>query len=295
MTTNSDPIDSNTNQNSIASDNQNVLNFVAIGFAILFFCILPVIAVGAFGFIVYRNYSTEIQAPNFTEVFEPSPTQNQIPESDLTGELLLPADEQTKLWIIASTGILTIENRDSFTEFKSNIPLEIQKNLLDEWWGITDEESAIGTMEWLLYEGQRSEIEYVKDLLSKEEVDYNKEYLYPNGERISEFNISLTNNSLMDKDMSAWDLVRVIQIARWSLNAGYISEDTALRFSYYSAINLQRKYDSWEEMGNIYILGRQYWSEKTANTSSSLNVLTNPQNGVWAKLDWNTELKGIAE
>jgi len=56
--------------------------------------------------------------------------------------------------------------------------------------------------------------------------------------------------------VAAWDYGRCGFVARYSANAGYLSEDEAWAFMKGAATNASRVYSSWHEYMAAYILGR---------------------------------------
>lgn len=94
----------------------------------------------------------------------------------------------------------------------------------------------------------------------------------------------------------SWDLGRCPAMIRNAYSLSWISEDEAWRWLHRISIELQKSYQSWEQAGTAYIVGRLFWakgglSESTCNDyfARLKKILVNP-NHAWNTLDWNTDL-----
>ncbi|MCL1917045.1 MAG: DUF1266 domain-containing protein [Peptococcaceae bacterium] len=57
-------------------------------------------------------------------------------------------------------------------------------------------------------------------------------------------------------DPSAWDMGRIVNVARWSYESGYISEAQAWEYIFFAEKECASRYANWEEFGKAYIIGR---------------------------------------
>jgi hypothetical protein len=66
------------------------------------------------------------------------------------------------------------------------------------------------------------------------------------------------------------------------------------------AHKIQTVFDSWEDLGNNYLLGRQFWSKAYADRGNpALEVqfkkLLSDPSSVWHKLQWKLDLQQTAQ
>jgi hypothetical protein len=64
-----------------------------------------------------------------------------------------------------------------------------------------------------------------------------------------------------------WDYCRYIMLCRWGYMVGFLTEDEVWRRIMPAARTLQGGFGSWAELGQDYLVGREFWSrEETART-----------------------------
>lgn len=105
-------------------------------------------------------------------------------------------------------------------------------------------------------------------------------------------------NDLMSIDFLAWDLVRVIMLARAGAAAGYLSAEEALDITFVASRGLQERFSSWEELGSHFLRGRWYWASESGSAEAESNqhdqhrqrVLTTSANSPWKVVPWSTSI-----
>ncbi len=60
-------------------------------------------------------------------------------------------------------------------------------------------------------------------------------------------------------DIQAWDLARVVAVARMAYTAGYLDADVAWDYLLRALPLAQRKYRNWRQFGDAYLTGWTYW------------------------------------
>ncbi|TDE98844.1 DUF1266 domain-containing protein [Occultella glacieicola] len=60
-------------------------------------------------------------------------------------------------------------------------------------------------------------------------------------------------------DLTAWDLVRTIMLARAGVGAGYLSEAEAIDTGWIAAAGLRASYRDWADLHDHFARGRWYW------------------------------------
>jgi hypothetical protein len=102
---------------------------------------------------------------------------------------------------------------------------------------------------------------------------------------------------LRSKSLYGWDYGRGISLCRWAYVAGFISEEEAWERIMPMALLLQERFDSWEDLGRNYLIGRQYWSyEETQKFGwefqDAVQRLLDMQSSPWNRYPWNMKLTG---
>ena len=98
-----------------------------------------------------------------------------------------------------------------------------------------------------------------------------------------------------DRGLCAWDLCRYINLVRWGYLIGFVSEKEAYSLMMPVAIKIQKKYSSWEQMNEEYLIGRRFWSYKEwkddiARTNRITKLLLTQKTSPWVTLPWKTKL-----
>jgi len=88
---------------------------------------------------------------------------------------------------------------------------------------------------------------------------------------------------------------RMEALCRWGYLVGHLSEDEAWSFILYAAGRVQGTFDSWEDLGRNYLIGREYWSHDETRAKGHLyreaylRLLRDP-GSPWTQLPWYTDL-----
>ena len=97
------------------------------------------------------------------------------------------------------------------------------------------------------------------------------------------------------KGLIGWDYARYVSLCRWGYVAGYLSEDEAWVRIMKAARLLQQTYGSWRELGENYLIGREFWSPAQTARNGQLyeatfqRLVSDPQSP-WVRLPWRTPL-----
>lgn len=212
-----------------------------------------------------------------------------------------PTDEQ-KRWALATTGVLTEYNQERHDILEgaafNEEELIRQKQLLSDWWGIDCREDLFFVLEWIEQVGHRKRFDemgqYMKTL------------------REEEFRAMLTELAEEDssswetvlrcwfwlgkKSLLGWDYCRYITLCRRGYYMGYLSENEAWRLIMPKARLLQDIFDSWKDLGENYLIGREFWSMERTKASgwyfheSYKKLLENPDSP-WNTIPWELDLE----
>ena len=86
-------------------------------------------------------------------------------------------------------------------------------------------------------------------------------------------------------DVTAWDMGRMVNVARYSYDLGYISESQAWEYIFFAEQESSSHYADWAAFGRAYIIGRALWGGKNLNlydAMSTVNKLKKDKKSPWA-------------
>lgn len=188
------------------------------------------------------------------------------------------ASTDTIRWFNASYAILTELNGLDYNIFAGTPVTDqmqaIQIRSLEEWWGVTDRESADETLAWALNEGHRADFkEFIESLkgtgMGDMEATERMDFLKMNYE-LSEEEAQLSAKyyemyeQYGDTAIDGWDYCRALNLVSFYYLAGYYTEQEALDKSLEIAQMVQPLFTSWEELVNSYLRGYEYWAEESS-------------------------------
>ena len=157
------------------------------------------------------------------------------------------------------------------------------KKSLGDMWGIHDGESAITTLEWLKNEGHSRE--YDEILLQRfhggrggsHECDGERAFDLEAAVMLDDSLKMLTEKQALDTanfvTTKAWDLGRMVNVARWCYGYGFITEEMAWRYVFHAYNEASSIYENWSEFGKAYIVGRAMWDGPTVATEVTIECV----------------------
>lgn len=155
---------------------------------------------------------------------------------------------------------------------------------MEEWWGVTDLESARETLRTLLT-GRHGPL-FVQ-LCAQAEAMGSRALSDPNP-RVR-FVASL-GGDVPPQGALAWDLGRVVSLTRSTYSAGYMEEAEAWRWIEEAGEKARTAFGSWREWGPSWVVGHRFWSagsedEDTA-LQSRLDLLLRDPSSRWNRTPW---------
>ncbi len=184
-------------------------------------------------------------------------------------------------------------------------------------WDASDRESALDVLQWLKNTGHRQiydnnrklmdhyawyEMEdrikaHVPELLNAQNDDEAEELIYKSlsfyfnmkhASRIyQEDNVF---ESQYPETICAWDYGRLVNVACWCVDCGYIDEDEAWEYIEFAYQEVKKTYNSWSEFAHSYLFGRHVWNiEDIGNDTMKdiVHVLLNNPESPWVKSPLN--------
>jgi hypothetical protein len=211
-----------------------------------------------------------------------------------------------RAWALATTAIL-FEINGHRHDLLSGTPAtpdgqESGKQELSRWWGVNNHDELLEMLNWLQFEGHRSEFEElgrrVDDL---SDAEFRSTIIAANSNPQAQNQLDITrryHRRLGQKGILAWDLVRYIALCRWGNLAGYLSDTEAWDHIMPAARRLQLTFDSWQELQSDFLVGREFWSlQQTDNNGPRFQAiyerLLQEPDSPWNANRWATDL-GVA-
>ena len=212
-----------------------------------------------------------------------------------------PRIEQ-KQWALATTGILTECNHEYHDVLAGVEPtpenISKHRTLLSEYWGIKCREDLLFVLEWIEQVGHRKRFDQMGQYMrtvNEEEFKVMLKQL-PEEDESSWDAVRKYWSILGRKSLLGWDFCRYIHLCRKGCLLGYLSENEAWRLIVPKARILQQTFDSWKDLGENYLIGREFWSLARTKASGWFyyqafkNLLENPDSP-WNTIPWNLDLE----
>jgi hypothetical protein len=221
--------------------------------------------------------------------------------------LLFAELTKAQLWAISLTGIMTELNSSYRNSLNAEAMDESGRNIwltvLRRDWGITTREQLLETLDSLENGGHAASFREIQQIIS--EVNsvstesatravlsrYNWDQT-----KLNRFNYIWNNwYQYHNRTIKAWDLGRSISLCRWGYSVGFIAEEEAWKKIFHLASLIQPLYNSWEEYGYDYYMGRIFWASGFREEESYLDrtepVYRKLLDSYWGWLDWHIDLE----
>ena len=209
---------------------------------------------------------------------------------------------EQKSWALATSAILFERNRESH-ELLAGAPrtdghIQRTRELLSEWWGVRSRADLLGTLQWLGTSGHRADFERLGaalDRLPPQQVDRAGALGLPAelGHQVAV--VQRHHKALGGKSILGWDLSRYVALCRWGYAADFLTEEEAWRCIMPAARALQSHFTSWRDLGENYLIGREFWSRSETRQSGDLyraayQTLISYPGSPWNRNPWGLKL-----
>lgn len=214
---------------------------------------------------------------------------NRAETSELTEE---------QLRLLALGAPILVYNGERVNTIACESELETVRNTLESWWDVTDHDSTFHIAKWLLDEGYHADADNLLQSLGSEGL----KHLLANGaedenetaEEVRLIMLTMLENEYcteenLPKSALAWDLVRMVNLARWSHLCDYISEEEMWQIMQAASDAAHEHFASWEEYGLSFIFGRGVWHgnpEDSETASEIVSVLLEKDGSPWKQSTW---------
>jgi hypothetical protein len=218
----------------------------------------------------------------------------------------IPVQTPDRAWALATTALIFEFNRNHLDTL-TGVPatpdsMENERKQLMQGWNIGSQADLLKTLHWLQFQGHRAEFIQlglrVAPLTDTQFADVRAQ-LSGNLEALNQLDIVRQHyQALGVKSILAWDLIRYIALCRWGALTGYITDTEAWSFIMPAALNLQRTFDSWDDLQTNYLIGREFWSLQQTQRSGArfqamYKKLSEDPNSPWRTIAWKTPLRAM--
>ena len=208
-------------------------------------------------------------------------------------------------WMINAGAILADENQMPNNELHAFDPCNHDKvnsviRVLSKDWGVVNIDGLMAIVKNFLKNkgGNNSSFCDARNYWSRfpsQQAFYSMQHY--GDDQQSDIHLALTHgHSVGPAGILSYDLARCVPMLRNAYSLSWISEEEMWKHLKIISIKLQQSYQSWEQAGIAYIVGRLFWakaglSESTCNDYFGMlkRILINPEHA-WNTVDWDTPL-----
>ena len=208
--------------------------------------------------------------------------------------------EDPKYWAMAASALLTELNNERHDLLGSRLPKPIhvkrERWALYRWWGVTNRKSLLSQLDWIDSGGHRFGFDQMTaslDAMTPAQLNA-ATIANPEVKTLLE-----QKNKVGKKSLIGWDYCRYISLCRWGCLVGYLTEQEAWTRIMPVAIKLQKTFDSWADLGENYLVGREFWSEKETDKSGrklreKYDELLKDSWSPWNRCKWAMDLSRVS-
>lgn len=199
--------------------------------------------------------------------------------------------EQMRLMAFAAP--LLIYNDEEVDAVESEVLPETYRAQLQSWWNITDRDSTLEIVRWLLLEGHHADADAALALMRGDQSEAgDPEEKAEDVQAIAEFMVEngYCTVETLPQTVIAWDLVRIANLGRWALHAGYLSEEEMWQVMQVAADTAREHFSSWEEYGRSFAMGRGVWHGDEEDCQTAWEIVTallEEEISPWRQISWN--------
>ena len=177
--------------------------------------------------------------------------------------------------------------------------VESIRSTIESWWNVTDHESTLEIVKWLLEEGHHADADEALAELRERGVE-NISQEERDDEESKMGDVCLIAESMdengwcperkMPGSVIAWDLVRLVNLGRWAYLCGYLTEDEMWQIMQVAADTALEHFSSWEEYGMSFVMGRGVWHGDPDDSETAyeiVSLLLEDNESPWKKSNFN--------
>ena len=187
-----------------------------------------------------------------------------------------------QLRLLAFGAPMLVYNDENVDTIDCENDIDSIKCTLREWWNVTDRESTLDIVRWLLEEGHHAEADRALTKIRKRGLKNISAEEHCNGDDKME-DVCLIAEEMqkngwcpagqMPQSVIAWDLVRLVNLGRWAYLCDYIREDEMWHIMQVAADTALEHFSSWEEYGRSFIMGRGVWHGDPTDSETAYEIV----------------------
>lgn len=208
-------------------------------------------------------------------------------------------------WINGTYAVLTHLNGWDYTMYGglalNDESAAISQASLQDWWSVTDRDTAVENLNWILEEGHRTEFAGLMQQLQDEGItevapeEYEAYLQSDYGLTADEAKLYATMYGYFEEfgpdAIAGWDYSRAMSLLGSYYLAGYYTEQEALDQALEIAATIQPLFTSWDEFMASYMRGYEYWAEESSDERMAVYEELKGFEDSPYKLDWNMTLE----
>ena len=207
--------------------------------------------------------------------------------------------DEEQLRLLAFGAPMLVYNDENVDTIDSDADVEIIKYTLEDWWNVTDRDSTLGIVRWLLEEGHHAEAdEALAEIRTRGFENISQEERLDEDSKMGDVCLimeSMIENGWCPEDrmpesVIAWDLVRVVNLGRWAYLCGYVNADEMWQIMQVAADTAVEHFSSWEEYGRSFIMGRGVWHgdpDDSETAKEIVELLLENDESPWKQSYWS--------
>jgi hypothetical protein len=209
-----------------------------------------------------------------------------------------------RAWALAAAAMLAESNGDRHDRLAgvdvTPANVEAAKRLLRDWWGVTDRTTHLDALRGVAERGHRAQFAAAGAGMATMAP---AERTQLEARRRQDFRLNqivgvveLHYARLGATGILGWDFSRFIALCRWGYTAGYLTEPEAWDTLMPAARRLRGAFTSWRELGENYLIGRQFWDPEQHVLNGKTyrrtldRLLTDPESP-WTRIPWELDLE----
>jgi hypothetical protein len=175
------------------------------------------------------------------------------------------------------------------------------REVLSGYWNIKNRQQLDETLQWLKEEGHRAEYEAMLRGISNAGPDADPLELLEeeavkkmSADEKKEFKrqvACVTANRPNHSSLPAWDMCRLVSVARFGAGAEYLTEAEAWTWILQAAERMRTAFGSWRELSENYLVGRDFsgFSDTDGSVERIIQSLLDRNNAasIWNKVPWD--------
>lgn len=228
------------------------------------------------------------------------PPEQRAHFSNAEDSAYAPPSREQQLWALGTCAVLADINgqRHDLLGGCERTPAEIKRwqDCLAKWWGVRSRPELLETLRWLDEDGHRREFNDLAralPLASASQLDAlqkrcSADPTFSNRVEL----VRKYQKELGAKGIAAWDYGRYVSLCGWGYVVGFLTEEEAWRRIMPVASFLQDTFESWDDLGRSYVIGREFWSPATGEEARNAyeRLLVNNPASPWTRLPWDLDL-----